>query len=209
MTPPVKICGITHPDDAALAVSAGAAAIGLVFWPASPRAVDIARARAIIAVVPAVVSVVGVFVNQVDEATHLAADLGLSAVQFHGDETTEDCLRPRVRVIKAIPVRDASAVDAALALPDAVTVLLDAHDPIKRGGTGTPVDWSLAREIARRRFTILSGGLTSDNIVDAIAAVRPSAIDVSSGVEQRPGVKSREKLLALFAALREGTEVTR
>lgn len=209
MTPPVKICGITHPDDAALAVSAGAAAIGLVFWPASPRAVDIARARAIIAVVPAVVSVVGVFVNQVDEATHLAADLGLSAVQFHGDETTEDCLRPRVRVIKAIPVRDASAVDAALALPDAVTVLLDAHDPIKRGGTGTPVDWSLAREIARRRFTILSGGLTSDNIVEAIAAVRPSAIDVSSGVEQRPGVKSREKLLALFAALREGTEVTR
>lgn len=209
MTPPVKICGITHPDDAALAVSAGAAAIGLVFWPASPRAVDIARAREIIAVVPAVVSVVGVFVNQVDEATHLAADLGLSAVQFHGDETTEDCLRPRVRVIKAIPVRDTSAVDAALALPDAVTVLLDAHDPIKRGGTGTPVDWSLAREIARRRFTILSGGLTSDNIVDAIAAVRPSAIDVSSGVEQRPGVKSREKLLALFAALREGTEVTR
>ena len=209
MTPPVKICGITHPDDAALAVSAGAAAIGLVFWPASPRAVDIARARAIIAVVPAVVSVVGVFVNQVDEATHLAADLGLSAVQFHGDETTEDCLRPRVRVIKAIPVRDTSAVDAALALPDAVTVLLDAHDPIKRGGTGTPVDWSLAREIARRRFTILSGGLTSDNIVEAIAAVRPSAIDVSSGVEQRPGVKSREKLLALVAALREGTEVTR
>ena len=209
MIPLVKICGITNPADAALAVRAGASAIGLVFWPSSPRAVEVARAKQIIAAVPALVSVVGVFVNQVDEAARLATELGLAAVQFHGDETADDCRRPRVRVIKAISVRDESAIDAAVALPDAVTVLLDAHDPIKRGGTGRSIDWRIAREIARRRLTILSGGLTPDNVADAVAAVRPWAIDVSSGVEQSAGVKSSEKLLALFAALREGTEVTR
>lgn len=202
MIPLVKICGITSPDDARLAVSAGAAAIGVVFWPSSPRAVDVARAREIVAAVPAPVSVVGVFVNQVEEARRVAAEVGLGAVQFHGDETVDDCRRMGgVRVIKAVGVRDESAVDAALALPDTVTVLLDAHDPARRGGTGRPIDWSIARAIARRRFTILSGGVTPDNVEQAIAAVRPWAIDVSSGVEQAPGRKDPGKIAALFAAL--------
>lgn len=202
MIPLVKICGITSPDDARLAVSAGAAAIGVVFWPSSPRAVDVARAREIVAAVPAPVSVVGVFVNQVEEARRVAAEVGLGAVQFHGDETVDDCRRMGgVRVIKAVGVRDESAVDAALALPDTVTVLLDAHDPARRGGTGRQIDWSIARAIARRRFTILSGGVTPDNVEQAIAAVRPWAIDVSSGVEQAPGRKDPGKIAALFAAL--------
>ena len=209
MIPPVKICGITEPHDAVQAVAAGASAIGIVFWPASPRAVDTARAREIVAAVPAFVSVVGVFVNQVEEAIHLAGTLGLSAVQFHGDETIDECRRPRVRVVKAIPVRDASAIDAALALPESVTVLLDAHDAVKRGGTGQSVDWTIAREIARRRLTVLSGGLNPDNVRDAVAAVRPWAIDVSSGVERAPGRKDPARILALFEALSQRSELRR
>lgn len=206
MTPLVKICGITSAYDAALAVSAGASAIGLVFWPSSPRAVDVTRARAIVAAVPAPVSVVGVFVNQVEEAKRVCAELGLSAAQFHGDETADDCRSMDVRVIKSIAVRDQSAVEAAVALPDSVTVLLDAYDPIRRGGTGKPIDRSVAREIARRRFTILSGGLTAETVNEAIAAIRPWAIDVSSGVEQAPGKKDPAKILALFAAIGQGAE---
>lgn len=202
MIPLVKICGITSPDDARLAVSAGAAAIGVVFWPSSPRAVDVGRAREIVAAVPAPVSVVGVFVNQVEEARRVTSQVGLGAVQFHGDETVDDCRSMEgIRVIKAVSVKDESAVDAALALPDTVTVLLDAHDPVRRGGTGRPIDWSIARQIARRRFTILSGGVTPDNVEQAIAAVRPWAIDVSSGVESSPGRKDPGKIAALFAAL--------
>lgn len=157
MIPLVKICGITAPADAIAAAAAGASAIGLVFWPSSPRAVSAAQARQIIAAVPGFVSVIGVFVNQVDEARELTRELGLSAVQFHGDETASDCARAGARVIKSVAVRDQSAVATALSLPDEVTVLLDAHDPARRGGTGQPVDWSIAREIAARRMTILSG----------------------------------------------------
>jgi len=207
LIPLVKICGITNPADAVHAVSAGASAIGLVFWPSSPRAVDVVRAREIVAAIPALVSVVGVFVNQVEEAKRISAEVGLSAVQFHGDETADDCRGMNVRVIKAVPVRDRFAIDSALGVPDSVTVLLDAHDPIKRGGTGRSIDWTVAREIARRRFTVLSGGLTPENVSEAIAAVRPWAIDVSSGVEQAPGRKDPAKILALFAAVGQGAEV--
>ena len=209
MMPLVKICGITAPADAVTAVAAGASAIGLVFWPSSPRAVDTARAREIIAAVPPFVSVVGVFVNQVEEAGRLSGELGLTAVQFHGDETADDCAAVGVRVIKAIPVRDASAIAAATDLPDNVTVLLDAHDPGRRGGTGTAIDWSVAREIARRRLTILSGGLNPDNVAEAVATVRPWAIDVSSGVERAPGRKDTARILALFAAISRGAELRR
>ena len=209
MIPRVKICGITAPADAAAAAAAGASAIGIVFWPSSPRAVDAARAREIIAAVPAFVSVVGVFVNQVDEAARLARELSLSAVQFHGDETAADCAAVGVRVIKSVAVRDESAIDDALSLPQEVTVLVDAHDPVRRGGTGVAVDWSIAREIARRRPTILSGGLNPANVRDAMAAVRPWAIDVSSGVESAPGTKDVQKIVALFAAISEGAELRR
>ena len=207
MTPLVKICGVTAPADAAAAAAAGASAIGLVFWPSSPRAVDAQQARKIIAAVPAFVSVVGVFVNQVEEAARLARDLSLSAVQFHGDETADDCAAVGVRVIKSVALRDESAVTAALALPENVTVLVDAHDPVRRGGTGTPVDWTIARAIARRRATILSGGLNPHNVGAALAAVRPWAIDVSSGVESAPGKKDVARILALFAAIGQGAEL--
>lgn len=200
----VKICGVTEPGTAALAADLGASAIGLVFWPASPRFVDAARARAIVAALPPFVSAVGVFVNQTDEARALAADLHLSAVQLHGDETGSEYESFPCPVIKAVPVRDGSAYDAVAAVPPHVTVLLDAHDPARRGGTGQVIDWTLASAIARTRRVVLSGGLNSGNVVGAIAAVQPYAVDVSSGVESAPGKKDPARLRALFAAISKG-----
>jgi phosphoribosylanthranilate isomerase len=199
----VKICGITRAEDGVLAAELGASAIGLVFWPNSPRVVDVARARAIVAALPPFVSAVGVFVNQQDEAVRIAREAGLAAVQFHGDESADSYRDFPVRVIKAIAVRDVTATVAASAVPDAAHVLLDAHDPVKRGGTGRTIDWSVAAEIARRRPVILSGGLNAENVVDAVAAVRPYAIDVSSGVETAPGRKDPGKMRALFDMLRD------
>lgn len=204
MTIRVKICGITTPEDARLAAELGASAIGMVMWPKSPRYVDPARARAIVDALPPFVSAVGVFVNQHD-AGSLAEQAGLTMLQLHGDEPAtayRDCALP---VIKAVPVRDRSALDAADAVPARATVLLDAHDPEKRGGTGRRIDWAVAAEIAARRPVILSGGLNAANVSDAIATVRPFAIDVSSGVEWSPGRKDPAKLRALFDMLRDSS----
>jgi phosphoribosylanthranilate isomerase len=201
----VKICGITTPEDAALAAELGASAIGLVFWPKSPRAVDVARARAIVAALPPSIPAVGVFVNQQAEARRVAEHVGLAAVQFHGDESVESYRDFPIRVIKAVAVAGDRAIEAAHAVPHGADVLLDAHDPVRRGGTGRTIDWSVAAEIARHRTVILSGGLNPENVVEAIAAVRPAAIDVSSGVEATPGRKDPAKLRALFDVLRDSS----
>ncbi len=198
----VKICGITTVEDALLAAELGASAIGLVLWPGSPRFVELKRAKAIVAALPPFVSAVGVFVDQQQEAERIARETGLTAVQFHGNEPPGTYRAFPFRVIKAVTVRDASARDAAAAVPATATVLLDAHDQVKRGGTGRVVEWSIAATIARERPVILAGGVTAGNVVDAVAAVRPYAIDVSSGVEAAPGRKDPAKLRALFAALR-------
>jgi phosphoribosylanthranilate isomerase len=198
----VKICGVTTVEDALLAAELGASAIGLVFWPGSPRFVEVRQAKDIVAALPPLVTAVGVFVDQAEHAADVAYEVGLGAVQFHGDEPPGSYRSLPVRVIKAIAVRDGSAEEAAAAVPAAATVLLDAHDPVRRGGTGTPIDWSIAAKIARQRPIILSGGLTAGNAAEAAAAVAPYAIDVSSGVERVVGRKDPEKLRALFAALR-------
>lgn len=195
-----KICGITTPEDARLAVDLGASAIGMVFWMHSPRYVEIARAREIVAALPPFVAAVGVFVDHAD-AMRVAEKVGLTALQFHGDETAEAYRHLALPVIKAVPVRDRSARDAADAVPRRATVLLDAHDPEKRGGTGKRIDWTIASEIAARRPVILSGGLNASNVAEAIEMVRPAAIDVSSGVESAPGKKDPAKLQALFDIL--------
>ena len=197
----VKICGVTTIEDAVLAADLGASAIGLVFWPDSPRVVDVKRAKAIVAALPPFVAAVGVFVNQADEALSVAREVGLSAVQFHGDEPPGKYRSFPVRVIKSVPVRDASAREEAASVPAGATVLLDAHDRVKRGGTGRVVDWTIAAMIARERPVILSGGITADNVVAAVETVAPYAIDVSSGVELVFGRKDPAKLRALFDAL--------
>jgi phosphoribosylanthranilate isomerase len=198
----VKICGVTRVEDARLAAELGASAIGIVLWPDSPRYVERTKAKEIVAALPPFISAVGVFVNQQDEAEETARDLGLTAVQFHGDEPPGSYRAVPIRVIKAVTVRDVSAREEAAAVPAGATVLLDAHDRVKRGGTGRVVDWEIAAMIARDRPVILSGGLSAENVADAIATVQPYAIDVSSGVESAPGRKDPMKLRALFAALR-------
>jgi phosphoribosylanthranilate isomerase len=187
----IKICGITRAEDAQVAVAAGARAIGLVFWPESPRFIDPYRARKIVATLPPFITPVGVFVNQpLDYVNAVASLVRLGAVQLHGDETIEYATAVSAPVIKALHLGNAP-VDA---WPDRITILLDAHDPQRRGGTGTTVDWTVAAAIAARRPVLLAGGLTPENVADAIARVRPRGIDVSSGVERAPGVKNHEQI---------------
>lgn len=195
----VKICGITRAEDAQAAVELGAAAIGFVFWPGSPRFIDPFRARAIAATLPPFVTAVGVFVNQsVAEVNGVSSLVPLGAVQLHGDEPPSFAARVRRPVVKAISRFDDAT---AAAWPSRVTLLADAHDPGRRGGTGVKADWGAAAALARSRRVILAGGLAPDNIADAIEAVRPFGIDVSSGVEVRPGIKDRARLEALFGAV--------
>jgi phosphoribosylanthranilate isomerase len=204
----VKICGITRLDDAEAAVEAGANALGFVFWPDSPRFIDPYRARAIVRVLPAFVTIVGVFVNQPAEfIAGVASLVPLGAVQLHGDEPVAGVEKVGRPVIKAVTLAIASEPDRLARWPARVTILLDAHDPVRRGGTGRAVDWVAAAPIAAQRRVILAGGLTPDNIAEAIDRVRPFGIDVSSGVERSPGVKDRGRMRALFRALNGGPAV--
>ena len=205
MRPRVKICGVRRLEDALLAAELGADAVGFVFWPQSPRFIDPYRARAIASQLPPFLTTVGVFVDQPADFVNGVADLlALSAVQFHGHEASSDYARSSHRVIKAVAVGDSfDRVRDLDALPSHVTALLDAHDPIKRGGTGKAIDWTIAADAARRRRVILSGGLQPGNVQAALSAVRPYAVDVSSGVESAPGIKDPDKLRAFFEAVRE------
>jgi phosphoribosylanthranilate isomerase len=203
MKPLVKICGVRRAEDARLAAELGAAAVGLVFWPESPRWIDPYRARPIVAALPPFVTAVGVFVNQPPEyVAGVAALVKLGAVQLHGDENVSRYARSGLRIIKSVPVSDRFDADRALDRVDEnVTVLLDAHDPKRRGGTGRTIDWSQAAIAARKRRIILSGGLDASNVAEAVAQVEPYAVDVSSGVESAPGIKSADRLRAFFAAI--------
>lgn len=201
-TPRVKICGITRKDDAVLATELGAAAIGLVFWPMSPRAIAVSAAREIASALPPFVAAVGVFVNQPqDEVLETARAARLTAVQLHGDEDAADYAAAPLPVLKALPVAPGFSMSAVEDVPATITVLLDAHDPHRRGGTGRTIEWTVAAAAARIRPIVLSGGLTPDNVQLAVRTVQPYAVDVSSGVESAPGVKDESKLRALFAAL--------
>jgi phosphoribosylanthranilate isomerase len=199
----IKICGLTRPDDARRAVEAGATAIGLVFWPASPRAVTLAQAEAVVEALGPDVLTVGVFVDAArEQIDDVMRRVKLGAVQLHGRELPAFAASLPWPVIKAVPL------PADGPLPDlspwaGVRVLLDAHDPERRGGTGQTVDWTRAAALAVTRPVILAGGLTAANVGEAIRRVRPAGIDVSSGVEQSPGVKDESRVRALIAAVRE------
>lgn len=201
----VKICGITRPEDARVAVDLGASAIGFIFWPRSARYIDPARARAIVDTLPAFVTPVGVFVNEtVAQVNAVAREAALGAVQLHGDETPamlDGLERP---VVKAVARIDETT---ATAWPAAVRLLVDADDPVRRGGTGAKADWHAAAGLARQRPIVLAGGLTPDNVAEALRLVRPFGIDVSSGVEVAPGIKDPARLKALFGALQRVHEV--
>jgi phosphoribosylanthranilate isomerase len=197
----VKICGITRPEDAARAVALGAGAIGFIFWPASPRYIDPYRARAIVRSIPAFVTTVGVFVNQPPDAVNgVAAVAGLSAVQLHGDEPADMLSAIKRPVIKALSRIDGSTLTA---WDERVTLLIDAHDPVRRGGTGERADWPQAAAVAKKRRVVLAGGLNAENIGAALREVAPFGVDVSSGVESSPGIKDHLKLTAFFEALHQ------
>jgi phosphoribosylanthranilate isomerase len=196
----IKICGITRKEDALLAAELGAWAVGFVFWPASPRFIDPYRARTIAALLPPWVVPVGVFVDQpIEYISGVASLVRLGAVQLHGDESPETVQRLPHRVIKSLAIRNGFDPSALDAVPARAAVLLDAHDPARRGGTGMVVDWTIAAQAARMRPVLLAGGLRVENVRQAIDAVRPFGIDVSSGVEASPGVKNPDQLRALFA----------
>ncbi len=200
----VKICGITRLDDALLAIELGATALGFVFWPKSLRVIDADLAGAISDQLPPHVSTVGVFADQpLEDVRRVAETARLAAVQLHGNEPLDYTRRLLQPVIKAMPVGDGFVPESLDAIPAGITVLLDAHDPIRRGGTGRTIDWTLARKAAARRPIFLSGGLTPENIRDAVAQVRPYGVDLSSGVESSPGVKDPDRLRAFFGALRD------
>jgi phosphoribosylanthranilate isomerase len=201
----VKVCGITRPEDAELAVELGAWAIGFILWPGSKRAADPAVAVGISAALRRRVETVGVFVNAgLDEIAQAAEALMLSHVQLHGDEGPSFCAevarRTGAKVIKAIRV--ASAADFV----DLERYHTDYHllDTAKRGnygGTGETWDWALAARRKRKAPVILSGGLTAENVAAGIAAVDPFAVDVASGVEASPGIKDPDRLAAFMAAV--------
>ncbi len=191
----VKICGIRDPRMAMAAARAGADAIGLVFHPASPRAVEAEAAREIARAVPPFVTVVGLFVNRDEDA--IRAILGrvpLGMLQFHGDEPPEFCDRfglPWIRAVRVGPGVD--LIECESRFSSAAALLLDAQVPGQHGGTGSPFDWTLVPP-ALSRPVVLSGGLDAGNVGAAIRAVRPWAVDVSSGVESARGVKDAVRI---------------
>ena len=205
----MKICGITRASDAGLATAAGADAIGFVFWPRSPRTISPAQAASIW-ITGALVARVGVFVNESPDAvTAIVREARLTAVQLHGDESVDDYRSCGAPLIKAVGLSSPGDVSRIASLPADVTVLVDASDVVRRGGTGQVANWSLAAELARVRPIVLAGGLTPANVGEAIHHVRPWAIDVSSGVEAAPGIKDAAKLTALFEAVNVAAQEAR
>jgi phosphoribosylanthranilate isomerase len=208
VTPRIKVCGITRAEDAAEAVRLGAAALGFVFWPKSPRVLSVQAARDIAAGVPLFVARIGVFVDtSADDVARIVDEVGLDGVQLHGDERVDRYERVKSRLIKAVTLESGEDVMRAATLPAYVTTLVDAADRIRRGGTGQVADWSQAAALAARRPVILAGGLTAENVGEAVRSVRPWALDVSSGVETAPGIKTRDRLEAFFAAVAATAEM--
>ncbi len=198
-----KICGITRIDDALAAVEAGADAIGLVFYAQSPRAVTVQQARAIIAALPPFVSTVGLFVNASRcELGEILDAVPLDLLQFHGDETPADCEGYRRPYIKALRVKAGDDITASCqAYAGASGMLLDTYVEGVPGGTGEAFDWALVPRGLCKPI-ILAGGLCAENVADAIARVRPYAVDVSGGVEQGKGIKDHAKVRAFMQAVR-------
>jgi phosphoribosylanthranilate isomerase len=202
----IKICGVTSAAAAQTAAAAGADMIGLMFYEGSPRHVPLPTAVEIHRALPPFVLRVGVFVNPSEELVRRAlADCGLSLLQFHGDEPSDFCTQFGVMSLKAFRIRDAASLDA-LESYQTDAFLLDAYSSSGRGGTGEQFNWDLA--VAAQRFgkpIFLAGGLTPDNVAEAVRQVRPFAVDVSSGVESAPGKKDDAKVRAFIAAARQAS----
>ncbi|HEU4701798.1 MAG TPA: phosphoribosylanthranilate isomerase [Conexibacter sp.] len=206
----IKFCGIARLEDAEHAAELGAWAVGMIFWPHSPRCCPMDEAAAVSAALKRRTELAGVFVDaHLDEVAATADALELTLIQLHGGEGPAYCAevarRTGAKVIKAARVRDRADVRALQAFATDFH-LLDAYAPGRPGGTGETFAWELASEHPRDRPLILSGGLVPGNVRDAIAAVRPFAVDVASGVELEPGVKDHAKMSAFAQAVRAGAD---
>jgi len=203
----VKFCGLTRPDDVRAAVDLGVDAIGLVFHPASPRAVDLPQAVQLASLVPAFVTLVGLFVDaSAARVAEVLRQVPLGALQFHGQEPPANCQAPGRPWIKALAVRPGFDLDAALArYGDAASLLLDTYDPTLPGGTGRRFDWELIPPALAPRI-ILAGGLDAANVAAAIARVRPHAVDVSGGLEAARGRKDAHKMAQFMKGVRDGDQ---
>lgn len=207
MTTRIKICGITRPEDAQHAAALGVDAIGLVFYAPSPRAVTVEQASAVVAALPPFVTVVGLFVNAAqDELRNVLDQVPIDVLQFHGDESPEDCEGCNRPFIKAIRMRDGVDLQAeAKRFASASGLLLDAYQPGVPGGTGESFEWSRVPDTRKggvAKPIILAGGLTPANVGEAISIVQPYAVDVSGGVESEKGIKDHSKMAEFVKAVR-------
>jgi phosphoribosylanthranilate isomerase len=206
----IKICGITQPEQGQAIAQMGATALGFICVPTSPRYVTSSQIAAVVKCLPKNVDRIGVFANAaVEEICQIVADAGLNGVQLHGDESSEFCQQlrqtlPEIEMIKALRVGNLEALEEAAGYSRWVdTLLLDAYHPQMLGGTGKTLDWTILEEFDPGCPWLLAGGLTPDNVLEALTQVQPSGIDLSSGVERSPGDKDLNKVAQLFEKLKE------
>ncbi|MRH78752.1 phosphoribosylanthranilate isomerase [Spiribacter sp. C176] len=199
----IKICGITRPEDGVMAAELGADAIGLVFYPPSQRHVDIARAAEIAAVVPPLVSVVGLFLDaNTEQVEDVLSAVPIDLLQFHGGESAEFCAQFGRRYIKSVGMAGGDPAEVAAAHPHALALLLDGHAPGAAGGSGDVFDWG--RKLPTSHRIIVAGGLRPDNVAQAVKMIKPWGVDCSSGVESSPGIKDSSKMAAFTQEVHRG-----
>jgi phosphoribosylanthranilate isomerase len=199
----VKICGTTNKEDALCAARFGAAALGFIFYPPSPRYIKPVDAKEIIDVLPEKVIRVGVFVNDKSEEIKKVMEMcSLDMIQLHGDETPEYCRQfPASMILKAMELKNDDDINRALDY-DVSAILVDARHAGLYGGTGKKSNWDLACRLKDKKPLILSGGLNTDNIAEALKTVSPAAVDINSGVEELPGKKDHKKLACILDIIR-------
>lgn len=204
----IKICGITRREDALAAIAFGADALGLVFTKASPRHVSIAHAQKLVKSLPAFVSKVGLFVNSDSlEINEVISKVSLDYLQFHGDEEESFCTQFSKPYIKAIRIKpEINLIETINKFKSAAAILIDAWHPDIAGGTGETFDWSLLAELPKEHIPaiILAGGLNPGNVNSAVQLLKPYAVDVSSGVEDSPGIKSADKIQSFVYEVNRG-----
>ena len=203
----IKVCGMTSLEDTLVAVEAGADAVGFIFYKKSPRSVTIKTVCEIVDELPPFVDAIGIFVNESAEQINKIADrCKLDRVQLHGDETPAFCKKIRRRVIKAIRVKDIQSLKKLSDFPVS-GFLLDAFSEDQRGGTGKVFDWNLVHPAKKYGAVILAGGLTPNNVRQAIHRVKPYGVDVCSGVESQPGIKDHKKVKAFIKNAKAGLKL--